>query len=70
MQYTATKLFNVSNIVTFRHQKIEKLCNVMGQEFPYDPDESYELTGDNVKKILAIFMRFRFVYFQELNLYT
>lgn len=42
-----------------RHLKIEKLCNVMGQEFPYDPDESYELTGDNVKKILAIFMRFR-----------
>lgn len=24
-----------------------------------DPDEFYELTGDNVKKILAIHMRFR-----------
>jgi len=31
----------------------------MGMEFPHDPDESYELTGDNVKKILAIHMRFR-----------
>lgn len=52
-----------NNVGILRHLKIEKLCNVMGQEFPYDPDESYELTGDNVKKILAIFMRFRFVNF-------
>ena len=42
-----------------RAQKIEKLCNVMGQTFPHDPDETYELTTDNVKKILAIYMRFR-----------
>jgi hypothetical protein len=27
----------------------------------FDPDETYELTTDNVKKILAIYMRFRFV---------
>ncbi|PFX29705.1 E3 ubiquitin-protein ligase RNF213 [Stylophora pistillata] len=40
-------------------QKIEKLCGVMGVEWPYDPDESYELTTDNLKKILAIHMRFR-----------
>ncbi|XP_022783821.1 E3 ubiquitin-protein ligase rnf213-alpha-like [Stylophora pistillata] len=40
-------------------QKIEKLCGVMGVEWPYDPDDSYELTTDNLKKILAIHMRFR-----------
>ncbi len=31
----------------------------MGVKWACDPDESYELTGDNVKKILAILMRFR-----------
>ncbi|XP_078382607.1 E3 ubiquitin-protein ligase rnf213-alpha-like isoform X3 [Oculina patagonica] len=40
-------------------QKIQLLCSVMGIECGYDPDDSYELTGDNVKKILAIHMRFR-----------
>lgn len=43
----------------FRPQKIELLCAVMGMGFGFDPDESYELTSDNVKKILAIHMRFR-----------
>ena len=43
----------------FRAQKIQLLCSVMGMECAFDPDESYELTGDNVKKILAIHMRFR-----------
>ncbi|XP_071137105.1 E3 ubiquitin-protein ligase rnf213-alpha-like [Mytilus edulis] len=42
-----------------RAEKIEKLCQVMGIEFPHDPDDTYELTTDNVKKILAIYMRFR-----------
>lgn len=42
-----------------RGEKIEKLCGVMGVEWPYDPDDSYELTTDNLKKILAIHMRFR-----------
>ena len=32
----------------------------MGVEWPYDPDDSYELTTDNLKKILAIHMRFRY----------
>ena len=27
----------------------------------FDPDRAYELTTDNVKKILAIHMRFRYV---------
>jgi hypothetical protein len=35
------------------------MCKVMGLTMPWDPDESYELTNDNVKKILAIHMRFR-----------
>lgn len=42
-----------------RVDKIQLLCSVMAIECGYDPDESYELTGDNVKKILAIHMRFR-----------
>ena len=45
--------------VSYRDEKILKLCNVMGLEMPHDPDETYELTTDNVKKILAIYMRFR-----------
>ena len=28
-------------------------------DMPYDPDDTYELTTDNVKKIMAISMRFR-----------
>ena len=42
-----------------REQKILKLCNVMGIDMPHDPDDTYELTTDNVKKIMAIYMRFR-----------
>ncbi|KAK3585584.1 hypothetical protein CHS0354_036771 [Potamilus streckersoni] len=42
-----------------RESKIERLCRVMGNEMPHDPDDTYELTTDNVKKILAIYMRFR-----------
>ena len=34
---------------------------MMGVQWPYDPDDSYELTTDNLKKILAIHMRFRLV---------
>ncbi|KAK3585578.1 hypothetical protein CHS0354_036765 [Potamilus streckersoni] len=42
-----------------RDKKIERLCRVMGNDLPHDPDDTYELTTDNVKKILAIYMRFR-----------
>ncbi|VDI37174.1 Hypothetical predicted protein, partial [Mytilus galloprovincialis] len=42
-----------------RSEQITKLCNVMGLDTPHDPDETYELTTDNVKKILAIYMRFK-----------
>ena len=45
----------------FRDLKIEKLCKVIGvpDDDIYDPDNTYQLTTDNVKKILAIQMRFR-----------
>ena len=33
----------------------------MGVQWLHDPDRAYELTTDNVKKILAIHMRFRYV---------
>ena len=53
-------LFFVSLIyLRFRYEKMQRLCSVMGINWGYDPDASYELTGDNVKKILAIYMRFR-----------
>ena len=38
---------------------IIKLSTVMGLDYPFDPDETYVLTVDNVIKILAILMRFR-----------
>jgi len=40
---------------------IEKLCFVMGIQYMSDPDDSYVLTTDNMKKMMAIQMRFRFV---------
>ena len=39
---------------------INKISTVMGIEGPYDPDPTYVLTVDNLTKILAIQMRFRF----------
>lgn len=61
------QIFSVSTItcycqiqISFREKKIDKLCTVMGIANPCDPDPTYELTTDNVKKILAIYMRFRY----------
>ncbi|XP_066291012.1 E3 ubiquitin-protein ligase RNF213-like isoform X3 [Branchiostoma lanceolatum] len=52
--------FNANFDDLSRFEKIQKLCFVMGiHDVFYDPDPSYELTTDNVKKILAIQMRFR-----------
>ncbi|XP_022796393.1 E3 ubiquitin-protein ligase rnf213-alpha-like isoform X3 [Stylophora pistillata] len=49
-----------TNMETSRKEdKINQLCSVMGVNWLYDPDRAYELTTDNVKKILAIHMRFR-----------
>ena len=53
-------LFHCDEFCTcFREDKINQLCSVMGVNWLYDPDKAYELTTDNVKKILAIHMRFR-----------
>ncbi|XP_065678762.1 E3 ubiquitin-protein ligase rnf213-alpha isoform X2 [Hydra vulgaris] len=41
-----------------RNQKLEILCRVLGVQ-TFDPDPTYELTVDNLKKILAIHMRLR-----------
>ncbi|XP_059197009.1 E3 ubiquitin-protein ligase rnf213-alpha-like [Centropristis striata] len=42
-----------------RAEKIEHLCRVLGIKWPTDPDETYELTTDNILKMMAIHMRFR-----------
>ena len=39
---------------------VQKLSAVMGVK-PLDPDTSYVLTMDNIIKILAIYMRFRYI---------
>ncbi len=41
---------------------IEKISTVIGVKIPQDPDESYVLTVDNLIKVLAIQMRFRYKY--------
>ena len=41
---------------------IKKVGTVMDLEFIHDPDPSYVLTVDNLIKILAIQMRFRYLY--------
>ncbi|XP_065678772.1 E3 ubiquitin-protein ligase rnf213-alpha isoform X3 [Hydra vulgaris] len=41
-----------------RKSKLDILCRVIGVD-SFDPDPSYELTVDNMKKILAIHMRLR-----------
>ncbi|TNN72678.1 E3 ubiquitin-protein ligase rnf213-alpha [Liparis tanakae] len=51
--------FNINFDLLPRGEKIEKICNVLGIQWPLDPDETYELTTDNILKMLAIHMRFR-----------
>lgn len=51
--------FNVNFDQRPRHEKLEKLALALGIQWPMDPDETYELTTDNMLKILAIEMRFR-----------
>ncbi|KAM4663578.1 E3 ubiquitin-protein ligase RNF213-like [Discoglossus pictus] len=51
--------FNVDFDQLPRDEKINKLCMVLGIQWPFDPDDTYELTLDNMLKILAIKMRFR-----------
>lgn len=51
--------FNIDFDSLPRHEKLERLCLALGIEWPSDPDETYELTTDNMLKMLAIEMRFR-----------
>ncbi|XP_071287737.1 E3 ubiquitin-protein ligase RNF213-like isoform X2 [Agelaius tricolor] len=51
--------FNVPFDQLSRKEKLERLCMVLGLPKVFDPDKTYELTTDNVLKILAIEMRFR-----------
>ncbi|XP_059403390.1 E3 ubiquitin-protein ligase rnf213-alpha-like [Carassius carassius] len=61
--YEGLKLQGVSFNIDFdqlpRPEKIDKLSRVLGIQSPTDPDETYELTTDNMLKMLAIHMRFR-----------
>ncbi|XP_018560281.2 LOW QUALITY PROTEIN: E3 ubiquitin-protein ligase rnf213-alpha-like [Lates calcarifer] len=61
--YTGLKLQRVPFNRNFdqlpRADKIEHLCSVLGIKWPTDPDETYELTTDNILKMMAIHMRFR-----------
>ncbi|XP_054463285.1 E3 ubiquitin-protein ligase rnf213-alpha [Anoplopoma fimbria] len=51
--------FNLNFDSLPRGDKIERICSVLGIQWPLDPDETYELTTDNILKMLAIHMRFR-----------
>uniref|UniRef100_S4RZQ0 Uncharacterized protein n=1 Tax=Petromyzon marinus TaxID=7757 RepID=S4RZQ0_PETMA len=51
--------FNINFDNLPRLEKLVRLSRVFGIEYPEDPDENYELTTDNVMKMLAIHMRFR-----------
>ncbi|CAB1317918.1 unnamed protein product [Coregonus sp. 'balchen'] len=51
--------FNIDYDQLSRADKIERLCSVLGIKWPTDPDTTYELTTDNILKMMAIHMRFR-----------
>ncbi|XP_055097754.1 E3 ubiquitin-protein ligase RNF213 isoform X3 [Symphalangus syndactylus] len=51
--------FNVDFDRLPRHEKLERLCLALGIPQATDPDKTYELTTDNMLKMLAIEMRFR-----------
>ncbi|XP_012308178.2 E3 ubiquitin-protein ligase RNF213 isoform X2 [Aotus nancymaae] len=51
--------FNVDFDGLPRKEKLERLCLALGIRRAIDPDDTYELTTDNMLKILAIEMRFR-----------
>ncbi len=52
-------IFNKSLDGKSRQEKIADLCLVLGVERVYDADQSYELTYDNVMKMMAIWMKFK-----------
>ena len=41
-------------------EKIKKIATVLGLQYVFEPDPTYVLTADNLVKILAIHMRFRY----------
>ncbi|KAM5272726.1 E3 ubiquitin-protein ligase RNF213 [Ctenodactylus gundi] len=51
--------FNIDFDALPRQEKLERLCRALGIQWVLDPDDTYELTTDNMLKILAIEMRFR-----------
>ncbi|XP_058262166.1 E3 ubiquitin-protein ligase rnf213-alpha-like isoform X3 [Hemibagrus wyckioides] len=51
--------FNINFDDLPRSDKIENLCSVLGVKWALDPDETYQLTMDNILKMMAIHMRFR-----------
>ena len=51
--------FNQSLDGKSRADKIKDLCMVLGVARVFDVDPSYELTSDNVMKMMAIWMRFK-----------
>ncbi|XP_077969852.1 E3 ubiquitin-protein ligase rnf213-alpha-like isoform X1 [Styela clava] len=51
--------FSVDFNTLSREEKITTLCQFMNIPKFYDPDPTYELTTDNVLKMLAIYMRLR-----------
>ncbi|XP_065678749.1 E3 ubiquitin-protein ligase rnf213-alpha isoform X5 [Hydra vulgaris] len=58
MRGTEWGCLNTNYKTLSRTSKLDILCRVIGVE-SFDPDPSYELTVDNMKKILAIHMRLR-----------
>nr|XP_047126393.1 E3 ubiquitin-protein ligase RNF213 isoform X3 [Hydra vulgaris] len=60
MRGTEWGCLNINYKTLSRKSKLDILCRVIGVD-SFDPDPSYELTVDNMKKILAIHMRLRCV---------
>ncbi|XP_065678667.1 E3 ubiquitin-protein ligase rnf213-alpha isoform X7 [Hydra vulgaris] len=60
MRGTEWRCLNTNYKLLSRESKLNILCQVIGVD-SFDPDPSYELTVDNMKKILAIHMRLRCV---------
>ncbi|KAM7069332.1 E3 ubiquitin-protein ligase RNF213 isoform 2-T4 [Molossus nigricans] len=51
--------FNIDFDQLPRDEKLERLSLALGIQWPMDPDDTYELTTDNMLKLLAVEMRFR-----------
>lgn len=60
MKIMFSKCLYLHYILLYRIEKIKRLCRIVGNKDLRDPDSTYELTTDNVKKMMAIYMRFRY----------